>query len=546
MNEGMNHARAKIHLTFCGGTEFDHGQIYVLPLRHDHPPGVTQAPLYMPESVFSNANNKMVTQERRSHHNRNTIPLGVEKATTATTATRNMTTCREDLRMNNSIMRMGYPDPLEVTRTTSNSSSMPDSPTSSRLGETTPASSGTISPTITPVFECDYDQNPTVLYQAIEAKQWDYAVSLITNKVNNVDDDNDEHDDDNDEEEPSSTWVVRKELNGKLRWRLLPLHAAVIFGSPLKLVELLLLDYPLAAQCKDDRGMLPLHLAFRNEACWDIIEELLTAYPLAVFMTDRKGRTPLKCVVELYSQIAVSGERKRVEQEARILAQNGLSQVQETHYRQLAKVRSEWEKEKLESKRQKEKIEKENIELQERIKKLNHELELRNEFKNDMTKKMNLMNAALNNANERVKANNPGMHKMESTNKVLRMVTENLVEQQTVYHGRVQDLLTKFKELVAEREKMRSILVKESTDQQQQIDVDLVESFQNWFDEEGLKLAQQAQRSLVIDDDDDDDRPIVSSKAKTTSLLSSSGEIVEEINNNVLLDSTTKIKTSTD
>ena len=560
----------------------------------------------MPESVFSNANNKMVTQERRSHYNHNTIPLGVEKATPATTATRNMTTCREDLRMNNSIMRMGYPDPLEVTRTTSNSSSMPDSPTSSRLGETTPASSGTISPTITPVFECDYDQNPTVLYQAIEAKQWDYAVSLITNKVNNVDDDNDEHDDDNDEEEPSSTWVVRKELNGKLRWRLLPLHAAVIFGSPLKLVELLLLDYPLAAQCKDDRGMLPLHLAFRNEACWDIIEELLTAYPLAVFMTDRKGRTPLKCgvsksslsqnnnnnannanananansqqanihtvnsttssttgshnnnnnnnsgfvtiagVVELYSQIAVSGERKRVEQEARILAQNGLSQVQETHYRQLAKVRSEWEKEKLESKRQKEKIEKENIELQERIKKLNHELELRNEFKNDMTKKMNLTNAALNNANERVKANNPGMHKMESTNKVLRMVTENLVEQQTVYHGRVQDLLTNFKELVAEREKMRSILVKESTDQQQQqqIDVEMVESFQNWFDEEGLKLAQQAQRSLVIDDDDD--RPTFSSKAKTTSLLSSSGEIVEEINNNVLLDSTTKIKTSTD
>jgi hypothetical protein len=554
----------------------------------------------------------MVTQERRSHYHRNTIPLCVEKATTATTATHNMAPCREDLRKKNNnnnnntgnnnnnsngngkkgvSMKMGYPDPLEVTRTTSNASS---------LGETT-ASVGTISPIITPVFECDYDQNPTVLYQAIEAKQWDYAVSLMTNKVNNVDDYNDdEHDDDHDEEEPSSTWVVRKEVNGKLRWRLLPLHAAVIFGSPLKLVELLLLDYPLAAQCKDDRGMLPLHLAFRKEACWDIIEELLTAYPLAVFMTDRKGRTPLKCgvskslllqnnnntnkgnaniqqaniqtvnsttssttgfhnnknnnnngfvtiagVVELYSQIAVSGERKRVEQEARILAQNGLSQVQESHYRQLAKVRSEWEKEKLESKRQKEKIEKENIELQEGIKKLNHELDLRNEFENDITKKMTLMNVALNDANERVKANNPGMHKMEGTNRVLRMVTENLVKNQNVYHSRVRDLLTKFEELVAEREKMRSILVKESTDQHE--DVEMVESFRNWFDEEGLKLSQQAQRSLVIDDDNDNDnQPIVSSKAKTISSLSSSGEIVEEINNSVLLDSTTKIKTSTD
>jgi hypothetical protein len=566
----------------------------------------------------------MVTQERRSHYHCNTTPLGAEKATTAaTTATRNrMAPCREETRMNNNInnnnnnnnnnsnnnnnknnnakkgissMRMGYPDPLEVTRTTSNASSMPDSPTSSRLGETS-ASVGTHnSPTITTVFECDYDQNPTVLYQAIEAKQWDYAVSLITNKINNVDDDdnydNDNDDNDNDEEEPSATWVVRKEVNGKLRWRLLPLHAAVIFGSPLKLVELLLLDYPHAAQCKDDRGMLPLHLAFRNEACWDIIEELLTVYPLAVFMTDRKGRTPLKCgvskslllqnnnntnannqqaiqtvnsttssttgfqknnnngfvtvaaVVELYSQIAVSGERKRVEQEARVLAQNGLSQVQESHYRQLAKVRSEWDKEKLESKRQKEKIEKENIELQARIKKLNHELVLRDEYERDMTKKMNLMNAALNEANERVKANNPGMHKMEGTNKVLRMVTENLVKQQNVYHGRVEDLLTKFEELVTEREQMRSILVKESTDQQQQ-DVEMVESFRNWFDEEGLKLSQHAERSLVVDDDDDNDQPVVSSKA-TTSLSSSSGVIVEEEKNKkFILDSTTKIKTT--
>lgn len=442
-----------------------------------------------------------------------------------------MAPCREDLR-----------DPLEVTRTISSNSitsSLPDSPTS-RIGE--PLLDGTHSSTATVLFECDYDQNPTVLYQAIEAKQWDYAISLFTDKGNNVDHNNN----DDDEEEASATWVVRKEFNGKLRWRLLPLHAAVIFGSPLELVELLLAVHPLAAQCKDDRGMLPLHLAFRNEVSWDIIDELLTAYPLAIFMTDRKGRTPLKCgvskplqnanqgiqsvnsmtssstagfhssvgstggasrgvnqhpdssslssfrpaagVLELYSQIAVSGERKRVEQEARVLAQNGLSQVKDSHYRQLAKLKSEWEKEKLESQRQREKVERENAELKERVKILEHELELRDKFGKNTTKEMSLMNIALNQANERVKANNPSMHKMEGTNKALQIVTESLVKQQKVYHGRVQNLLTKFEEMVTEREKMRSIFINESS-YHQQTELTMVESFRNWFEEEGLKLS---------------------------------------------------------
>ena len=87
-------------------------------------------------------------------------------------------------------------------------------------------------------LECDYDENPTILYQAIEAKQWEYAMSLFTSKKQG---------------EQSSTWVVRKETNGKLRWRLLPLHAAIIFGSPLKLIEFLLADYPSATLCKDDQ-----------------------------------------------------------------------------------------------------------------------------------------------------------------------------------------------------------------------------------------------------------------------------------------------------
>ena len=431
-------------------------------------------------------------------------------------------------------------DSLEVTRTTSNTSvsSKSDSPTNSRISSATA------------VNECDYDTNPTVLYQAIEAKQWDYAISLFTNRGNNKNN----NDEEEEEEEASATWVVRKEANGKLRWRLLPLHAAIIFGSPLKLIELLLTDYPLSAQCKDDRGMLPLHLAFRTQASWDVIDELLTIYPLAAFVSDRKGRTPLTCgvskvslpppqnnaktanatiqpvasgtsgvngrpldgssfrtvagVLELYSQIVVSGERKRVEQETRTLAQTSISQIQDSHSRQLEAMRKKNESDKAETKQHTEQLEKENKELQERLQKLENELAERDQSHLEMTKKLQLTNVQLDLANERAaeanassspsscskNAQHQNTTRNKSIDKMLRMMAESMVKQQKAYHGRVQDLLTNYQELVTEREAVRSIFVKDSTAQHQKETI-MLESFRNWFREEGKKLSLQ-ERSL--------------------------------------------------
>jgi len=132
-------------------------------------------------------------------------------------------------------------------------------------------------------LECDYDTNPTVLYQIIEAKKWDIFKTLFDKEPLSA-------------KKQAATWVTRKEPNGKLRWRLLPVHAAVIFQSPAFVVEKLLEECPEAAQAKDDQGMLPLHLAFRTKhTCWETIEELISAHPQAVFVNDRKGRTPLEC-----------------------------------------------------------------------------------------------------------------------------------------------------------------------------------------------------------------------------------------------------------
>mmetsp|Transcript_12796 Transcript_12796/g.28567 ORF Transcript_12796/g.28567 Transcript_12796/m.28567 type:complete len:177 (+) Transcript_12796:36-566(+) len=78
---------------------------------------------------------------------------------------------------------------------------------------------------------------------------------------------------------------------------------------------------------------------------------------------------------------------------------------------------------------------------------------------------------------------------------MLRMMADTMVKQQKAYHGRVQELLTSYQKLVNEREQMRSIFTKDSASQQQKESV-MIESFQNWFLEEGKKLSQQ-ERSLV-------------------------------------------------
>ncbi|KAL3807750.1 hypothetical protein ACHAXA_003379 [Cyclostephanos tholiformis] len=125
-------------------------------------------------------------------------------------------------------------------------------------------------------FECDYDVNPTALYLAVQRKDWEAASNLAAVSA-----------------QEASTWVSRKEADGKLRWRLLPLHAAIIFRAPERAISALLNAFSQGAACKDDQGMLPLHLAFRNGCDEDVVNLLLMAYPQSIDVQDRKGRTPM-------------------------------------------------------------------------------------------------------------------------------------------------------------------------------------------------------------------------------------------------------------
>mmetsp|Transcript_2873 Transcript_2873/g.7890 ORF Transcript_2873/g.7890 Transcript_2873/m.7890 type:complete len:482 (+) Transcript_2873:80-1525(+) len=123
---------------------------------------------------------------------------------------------------------------------------------------------------------CDYDRSVTQLYEMLESSQWKDACARCHTHPEEV-----------------HTWVVRRDANGETRWKLLPLHAAIIFKAPLSLVEDLLRTHPVAAAKRDDQGILPLHLAFRHKSNENVIGKLLYQYPGGVIIKDRRGRFPV-------------------------------------------------------------------------------------------------------------------------------------------------------------------------------------------------------------------------------------------------------------
>ena len=125
--------------------------------------------------------------------------------------------------------------------------------------------------------ECDYDKSATVLYELLEASSWEEVKDRSQSHPGEV-----------------KTWIIRRDKNLKVRWKLLPLHASIIFQAPNSVVTCLLEIYKLAAQREDDQGMLPLHLAFRHkQEDEDLLEALLKQFPKGVILRDNRERVPL-------------------------------------------------------------------------------------------------------------------------------------------------------------------------------------------------------------------------------------------------------------
>jgi hypothetical protein len=194
------------------------------------------------------------------------------------------------------------------------------------------------------IDERDFDKNPTVLFALLQKKEWTAAIERSHLY-----------------QEECDVWVSRKEKDGRLRWRLLPVHAAIVFKAPADVIETLLGAYPMGAQAKDDQGMLPLHLAFRNGASEEIVDLLLVSYPHSIDVKDRKGRTPLVLAQastspnkdaflralergpSYYVGSAAKADRAAVAAEQRAIFEAKLMQVKQSHQHELAAVQLESE-----------------------------------------------------------------------------------------------------------------------------------------------------------------------------------------------------------
>lgn len=139
--------------------------------------------------------------------------------------------------------------------------------------------------------EVDFERNPTGLYVAVHTKNWAMALNragaypreacIWVTKYEEAD-------------KPTSPCAKPIPIMGKrpVRWRMLPLHAAILFGAPIQIIKEIIKANPNACDSPDDQGMNPLHLAFRAGSTEDVVVALLEACPQAIDALDYKGRLP--------------------------------------------------------------------------------------------------------------------------------------------------------------------------------------------------------------------------------------------------------------
>ena len=162
--------------------------------------------------------------------------------------------------------------------------------------------------------DCNYDINPTLMFLVLESKNWEEAIALLDGKglenkngvlnLGQLFGGNRKDQEVSDElakkrqkelRAQSRTWIVRRERTGVLRWRMLPLHAALAFNAPFDVIVRLYHLYPGSIRCRNDQGMLPMHHCFKYGNEDKILEFFLDVFPEALTVTDDKGRLPLGC-----------------------------------------------------------------------------------------------------------------------------------------------------------------------------------------------------------------------------------------------------------
>ena len=121
-------------------------------------------------------------------------------------------------------------------------------------------------------------KNPTELFQWINFGRWNKAIKRLKSNPSEA-----------------CVWIYSEnEVNGKKKWKYLPIHMVSLQPNPpLSVIEALIVAYPTGATCRDLDGNLAIHYLCL-EACTDkqVLEVVINAYEDCLLEKDKYGRTP--------------------------------------------------------------------------------------------------------------------------------------------------------------------------------------------------------------------------------------------------------------
>lgn len=143
--------------------------------------------------------------------------------------------------------------------------------------------------------------NSTMLYRNLRISDWPASLkSLDENPLE------------------ASIWT----LDHQSKWKMLPLHAAILYGAPSHVTAEILKAYPNAARETDLQGRLPIHLAASSAAAISadgkrIVNDLVRVYPDSLWVADGSGRTAMELVRVLQRQNDDEGSAGQSQQQQR-------------------------------------------------------------------------------------------------------------------------------------------------------------------------------------------------------------------------------------
>ena len=138
----------------------------------------------------------------------------------------------------------------------------------------------------------------TPLFKAIEGEEWDSVVTFLETgswgwkwsslcaQLYQIEE--------NSAAAQVRTWVAIP-VEGKGEINRLPLHAAIVRGAPIRVLDLLVRSYAKSVKNPDSEGNYPLHLAFQTAATLDTLVLLTKAFPEAVHIKNGDEKLPFEC-----------------------------------------------------------------------------------------------------------------------------------------------------------------------------------------------------------------------------------------------------------